>query len=297
MLAVGVSLLVGGPPSLTAQQIHPSHVVWEQGEIDGPPGTDWMRISDAAVVGNHVIAIDIALPEVRMYSLEGEYLGELGGVGSGPGEWARPATVTPLGEGFRIFDIAQDRFSDYVSPGEHLNTERVRGPEGNRFFAGNRVWRTQAGWWIAWTGLVGESRPSESITDHLVLMWKAGERPDTVAVLDGRPFWRRWSGIDSLVMLTVPTWNLGPAGGSWVIGDTLLVHVDGKRSVGVVYRIDPEGLVKLREHRLPGEERPMTPEEHYRAREWYFRRVGLPPFPDPKKAKEGDLLDVIAPET
>ena len=265
--------------------------LWEMGAPDGPPETVWMRIADATVLDGRVYAVDVALPTVRGFTVDGEYLGELGAEGSGPGDFARPISATVLRDSLWVYDFALDRYTVFDASGRDERTMRTNpGLDAGALGYLGRVWPGRHGWWFGETMLVGRSRPSHSITHHRLLAWRTADAVDTVAVYDGNAFWRRSRGEDSLSIQTNAAVNPGPDGGAWVMSDSLLIEVDGEDSVLRVHRIEEGGPTLMEALGLPGAPRPVTPAEREMASRWYYRFYGV-------EQGESDVLEVIPPET
>lgn len=263
-------LLVVLAAAAQAQQLAVKEI-WEIGGVDAPPETAWGRVSDAAILAGRVYVADIVASEIRTFSLDAGYEGKVGGLGRGPGEFVRPSTVTDVLDTLVVYDVMQDRWSLFDSSGRHLRTTPVGSP-GMVF---QRVWPARGGWRIGVTALRGARRPSESLSEHYILAWDSITGPDTIAVFEGNPFWTKRTGLDSLVMVTRNT--LGADGGAWVLGDSVLVVVNGVDSRAVLYAIGSSGLRLLREQDLPGERQPLSDRDRQRAVEWYYWRTGVDP--------------------
>lgn len=262
--------------------------LWEVGGVDGPPEAIWMRIRDATLVGDRVYAVDIALPAVRGFTVDGSYVGEVGREGQGPSEFARPVSIAVVRDSLWIYDLAQDRYTIFDALGNHGRTPRMS-PLGGRHLT--RVWAARHGWHVGMTGVIGRSTPGRSIPVHRTLVWNE-ERVDTLATFDGKAYWRRFDNlnIDSLRLSTVL--SLGPEGGPWVLGDSLLVQVDGARSLARIFRITPGGPELERTRSLPGRPRPLTPAEREGAIAWYFWFYGLDP-----DGTDHHIVEVVPPDS
>jgi hypothetical protein len=252
--------------------------VWELGAVDGPPATLWSRIVDATILNGYVYAADINLPTVRRIALDGTYMGELGGAGQGPGEFVRPLSLFAQGDSLVVYDLAQKRSSVFDSQGAHLQTFRAPVPRALNFFG--RIWPARFGWWVGETYIVGRRNPAESVTQMFTVAWQDfDERADTLHANEGNPFWVRYRLEDSLTVVTTNT--LGADGGSWVVGDSLVVLVDGVGMKLSATRITPSGLVESIEHVLPGASVPLTADDRDAAIRWLNWKFDVDPGESP----------------
>lgn len=270
--SMAMGIVLAAPLSVSSQDLQVEKV-WEIGAVDGPPETIWERIQDAAILNGAVYAADIAMAEVREYSLKGEYLGRIGGKGQGPGEFVGPVSIQSSQDTLWIYDGLLKRWVIVNSSGEHVRTQLPEVPPRSNFF--QRIWRGRHGWWVGETALIGRRRPSECDSTHFTIVWKAFHQTDTVSSVPGNPYWIDSASEDSLVMHT--TENLGPSGGTWVIGDSLLVLVDGIQSEVSLYLLASGGLEKIRERPLPGARKALTAADREAAAEAYFRKYDLDP--------------------
>lgn len=81
------------------------------------------QVGGVFATDDQIYVVDRQLPRVRRYTLDGEYLGDLGGEGQGPGEYAAPGIVVGDGAG-RMFVQAPRtrRFNVYSEDGGVLDT-------------------------------------------------------------------------------------------------------------------------------------------------------------------------------
>lgn len=270
------------PSSSPAQELGLEQI-WEIGAIDGPPETIWSRITDATIVDGRVFVADVELQNVRAFTVEGEYLGELGREGRGPGEFARPFTVAVTDDTLRVYDRPQDRWTVFDAHGQHVRTVRLEVPTEHNFF--ERIWKARHGWSLGQTGVIGRRWPHQSITDRYLIAWRSGEAPDTLASFHANPLWVDLAIFDSLRVST--TTDLGADGDAWLMGDSLLIVVDGTVSNVSLYGVTPDGFRKLRERPLPGTRRPFTERDRERVSEWYFGTV------NPDARETGDIEAVV----
>lgn len=181
ILVLGLGLVPQLTSPSAAQEISVEQL-WEIGEPEGAPETVWMRIMDATIHEEHIYVVDVALPTVRMFTLGGEYVRELGRAGNGPSEFARPSSISVQGDSLRVYDLAQDRFTVFDKLGHHVRTRRVNGPEGSASSPSFlRVLDARDGWTVGTTGLIGRASPGKSISQHFTIAWN-GER---VALVHG----------------------------------------------------------------------------------------------------------------
>ena len=255
------------PHTAPAQQITLSEA-WEVGSPWGPEHTLWKRIGDAQIIGDRVFVVDVELSAGRVFDSDGNYLKELGGgEGRGPSEFLRPSTITRTRGGVAVYDHALDRRVHFDSLGTHLETLRLDAPGTLGL---QRVWEGRHGWWIGWTGLIGRRTPERSVSDHLVLAWNSNNGVDTVARVPGNPFWITVPFQEALMMHT--TEGMGPSGGMAVLGDSLLLLIDGYASTVRFYDLRAVGPKVREERKLPGTVVPVTHAHRAAATPLYIKR-------------------------
>lgn len=268
--AAGIVLL--WPTQVSAQQLR-VEMVWEIGEINGPPQIIWERISDAVIFNDRVIASDLAMAEVRAYSLSGGFIGLLGGPGPGPEEFGAPHTMLIVRDTLFVYDGGYDRWVLFDRDGNHVRTARPEIPQKVSFY--QRIWIGRHGFRVGETHLVGRRLPSECDSTHLTIAWRPFGQTDTLASIPGNPYWIDSASLNSLVMHTVE--NLGPSGGTWVMGDSLLVLVDGVGSEGSLFLLTEDGLEEVRQRSLPGTRQRLTEADREAAANAYFRKYDVDP--------------------
>lgn len=147
---------------------------WSVGAVDGGEHELWSRIIDAAVVDDIVFVLDFLVPTIRRFDMDGQFLGNVGRVGSGPGEYARPSAMEPFQGGVLILDQSQGRVSRFNSRGSLIDVHRLR-------VSAARIW--QLG-----DHVVGLDWQDFGQTDtSRVLAWALGEAegaPHVIAYLD-----------------------------------------------------------------------------------------------------------------
>lgn len=283
LFTVGQVVLFGFPNQSLCQEFRVERT-WEIGAVDGPPETIWSRIVDATILNGRVFAADIMLPTVRSYTPDGQYVGTLGEAGQGPGEFARPLSLTVVDDNLWVYDRTQDRWVIFDSSGEHLRTVRPEVPTRPNFF--QRIWNARHGWSLGITGVISRRWPSQSITDHFVIAWKDSTTSDTLASIPANPFLVQLSIFDSLRV--EPRVAANPAGGAWLLGDSLLVVVDGMESEATLYRVMPEGLERARDRTLPGRPHALTEQDRNAAEAWYYWRFNI-------DRDESRITEVVVP--
>ncbi len=283
--------LLGAPGRSAAQDLQ-VRKLWEKGEVDGPPETIWVRIEDATILHGRVYAVDIAAPTVRAFSVAGDYLGELGGKGQGPGEFALPNFASVFRDSLRVYDLGIRRVVVYDDAGNHARTSSLLASrfQGGAVYWTEKLWPARFGWSIGVTALIDRSHPSQSLSWHHLLAWNSIDQVDTVATYDGNPLRFRRKLSDSLHISTSGFSNLGPDGGVWVMGDSLVVRVDGSASSGTIYQIGPDGLTLLRTKKLPGTAHPLTNRDREAAIAWLYRRWNTEP------GAEDAPIEVVPPD-
>jgi hypothetical protein len=147
------------------------------GALEGPDEYIFGWISDVALGPDHTVYVaDIQVPVVRRYSPEGDYLGDVGKRGQGPGEYLQVTGLETLPDGrLAVWDPMNRRVSLFHPDGSFAESFRVeagfRGPDPFEVDVEGRLYVKDAEW-------VGEPR-----------------RP--------RPFWLRFA-ADGELLDTVP---------------------------------------------------------------------------------------------
>ena len=267
-----LSLALSCLPVAGTAQISHAEVLWEKGGADPPADAVWKRISDAAIFDGRIVAADIDLSEVRVFGVDGRYAKTLGSRGEGPGEFARPISVSVVDDGVLIWDVALARAVRYDAGLQHLASLRVAPPGVSVL---QELWEGPRGWWVAQTPLVGRRDSAQSISDHSVLAWRESGMVDTLAVFAGNPFWIYPRFQVGPVMHSVET--IGPSGGVSMAGDSLVVILDGLRSELRVFRMSDGGPVEVRHVELPGEPTVVSREDRVAARDFYFGKYSVDP--------------------
>lgn len=91
------------------------------GRLDGEEFETFGGIGGVVVVGDVIHVTDWQIPAIRRFSLDGSYLGDLGGRGEGPGELLRVNGIAVLGgERVVVQDVRRGRAIVFGSDGEHL---------------------------------------------------------------------------------------------------------------------------------------------------------------------------------
>lgn len=265
-------------PCPSSAQVLAAELLWEVGAVDGPPETVWAEVSDAVIHEGWIYIADVGSVSVRRYSIDGTFDREIAGRGQGPGEVLYPVTLTSAGSSVLVYDPRQGRVAYFDAKGRHVRT--VRPEELPRFL--RRLWVLRGGWYAGTTSLVGTLDPSESLDDHYFIWWRSGETPDTLAVIPGAPLWMRVRGSDTTAMVTKHA--LGPDGDAWVLGDSMMVAVEGSTSEATVWRIDGTMRLEGRRRTLPASPRRRIEDgERDGIISWHVGRFGLDQ-PDPRIA-------------
>jgi hypothetical protein len=266
-----LTLAVPSSPALGQLRLEP---MWSVGQVEGPPETQWMRVSDALTYQGRTYVIDIAQPVVRVFDQFGEFVGAVGRQGAGPGEYARPETAVVVGDEVWILDIQLKRVVVLNGQGEHLRTERVSHEPVGAVPWLQRHWRLKSGLHVGATSLVKR----DDTGSHYALAWTPGEKLDTLAVTDHTSFQEQYELRDEgghdrtpLILSSVP--YIGPPGGVWPVSDSTFVLLDGERSSVTLFDESAGKAARRREFAIP---RP-APEaaDSAAAVDWWFYRVGL----------------------
>jgi hypothetical protein len=74
-------------------------VEWEIGTFDGPPETVFAYPVDIAVVGDDVYILDAMYSEIRVFTIQGNFVTVIGRRGRGPGEFDHPLSINATSDG------------------------------------------------------------------------------------------------------------------------------------------------------------------------------------------------------
>lgn len=247
-ILLALLLTVASPASPGSSQAFDHETVWSVGGIDGASHELWSFLSDAAVVDDIIFAVDARIPAIRRFSLEGEFLGSVGGPGAGPGEFAVPSGVESSSNGLLVVDQSQRRITRFDKHGVLVGTTGMPTPA-------TRVWEVGT----ALMGLV--PRVFQPGDTSVVMLWRrdaADPVPSPVLQFENRTAFRESRRLGR----QIPAHRIAGAvdGDVAVEGDSLIVHVSGD---GVLrwWRAndDGRGLSAAGEYALPGIETAIPP--------------------------------------
>ena len=98
------------------------------GVLEGPDEYMLGGVSSIAYDGERIFVADRQVPAVRIYTRDGTYQQDLGGVGEGPGEYQLPASVVVANDGrILVRDDRGRRILVFGSDGEYLEAYRLEG--------------------------------------------------------------------------------------------------------------------------------------------------------------------------
>jgi 6-bladed beta-propeller len=155
--AVWATFIVACPPVLSAQALD---LAWEIGAIDGAVYEVWDQLRDAMVIDDQVIAVDVGASLTRVFTLSGEYVGERGRMGQGPGEFLRPTAVAADRANVYVSDFAQSRVVVFDRDLNIVGTSRELYPDLTGL---GRVQPLRAGW------VFGDVGPVWSFNDQRMI--------------------------------------------------------------------------------------------------------------------------------
>ncbi len=209
--------------------------IWSVGSAFGSESETWVRLEDATVVDGYVVAVDPFLPTVRVFTVRGEYVGELGRTGAGPGEYSAPVSVHADDGGFQVHDLQQSRSVWWRITADGIEHDQTT----LEYEQPNARWLRPArgGGSVVWTVLVVRNNQPE---DHVV-MFANGSRADTLGHVDPNPIRYVLRDMESAGVRTSGRASAFTAGGAWLLGDSLLVIVDGWTNRANLYRMDAGG--------------------------------------------------------
>jgi len=103
----------------------------EEASIGVDAGADeymFGRVTGISAHGDRIYVVDSQVPAVRLYDLDGVYLGDLGGRGQGPGEYQYPLSIGVANDGtVFVHDAGGGSLLVYSAEGEPINTIRPSG--------------------------------------------------------------------------------------------------------------------------------------------------------------------------
>lgn len=238
LLAAALGALVSATPIVGQVSVE---LLWEVGSIDGPDDQIFMYISDGVITSGGLFVL-AGGGEVRQYGLDGTFLRRLGRSGQGPGEFLTTTSIRLLDQTVEIHDQAQRRMVVFSLDGEVLETRSAQS-------LGDQPSALQPVWPRAQLGTIPQIIDAE-VEDgysYYVRLREGGTR-DTIFELpaysvlfrfDQNPF-RLRSGVGT-----------GPGGAVEVLGDSLLVVMDGTESNIRLLSLDAGELVESGGWSLP----------------------------------------------
>jgi hypothetical protein len=225
-----------------AQQVR-AELLWEVGAVDGPPETVWEYIIDGVVAGDRVVIADARLGAVRQFNLSGRFIRELGRPGQGPGEFGQPTALAQVPSGVAVYDRSLVRWSTFDPSGRLVSTTRVAPPDG--YARLNWARSVAGGWTIALTPAMGGPRLQDAQASFVA--WQEPSSVTRLAEFPAVAINFRYAGTPNPSGL-----QLGPSGGGAVLGDSMIVLVDGSSSTATLIRVTRAALHKVRTVTLPG---------------------------------------------
>jgi len=89
----------------------------------GPDEYMFGTIGSVSAANGRIYLVDSQVPAVRVYDLDGSFVGNIGGQGQGPGEYEGPALVTAhLSGRVFVYDSPSRRINVYTAAGEPVDT-------------------------------------------------------------------------------------------------------------------------------------------------------------------------------
>ena len=285
--SIVVAVLLLGPTSASSQELSLERV-WAMGDAFGSEAETWHRLEDATVVNGHVVAVDMFLPTVRVFTVGGEYVGDLGRDGAGPSEYVAPVSVRADRDGFEVWDLAQRRSVRWGIQGGEFVHEHTTLEAGS----GGLTWlrAVRGGGKVGWTAMASSrGENDENETRHLIVH-ASGAGTDTVAVVDGNPIRLMLRGQSGPRIDTRP--SPFAAGGGWLFGDSLLVVVDGWEGRADLYQAGEAGMNLVRTDSLPARASAVRsgPADEEKMTRWWMRFNGVEDLADSRVER------VLAPE-
>lgn len=266
-----IFLVLFGHPSIGGAQERTTEIVWQIGGAAAPAEATWVEVGRGVIGADRVIVSDAHAPSVRGYGLSsGDWLATYGGAGQGPSEYQRPGDVVVSADTVRVHDFLQNRWSLFSLEGTHLRTTQAGHPPVNLEWG--RVVDEGAG-----VGFTAWRDGGDGEVSRALITWRGGV-VDTLALFPMNHVFFRWR--------ETPQWRstqvgIGPAGDAVVLGDTMVVIVDGVAGELLFMSLDSGGPTLSSSVPLGSAGGPISTDEE----EWILRRTvetlgSLPPMWD-----------------
>jgi hypothetical protein len=94
------------------------------GTLEGPPETSFGKVTAVTPLGDGVFVVDQYSTALRHFDWDGNYLGDVGSTGAGPGEFYEILGLKRHPEGVALWDPRNGRISIYSENGEFLRSIR-----------------------------------------------------------------------------------------------------------------------------------------------------------------------------
>jgi hypothetical protein len=250
---LAAALLLLGPVPLYGQAgtdpLIP-RLLWEVGGLNGE--VIWQRLIDAVITDYGVYALDIQIPVIRRFSIEGDLLTEMGRRGRGPGEIIIPGSIISDSLGrITAFDWGQSRTVMFDQTGAHVQTKRIPVPME---VAAVGLHPMVDGWTVVKTGFRG----TDGGDQEQIGLAMSGNRIDTLAIIEGLSV--TYISGDSQSRRSATIYS-GPTGGFATVSDSTVVVVDGIRLRGRLITVRSGSLVRGPWQPLPGSTASVTGED------------------------------------
>jgi hypothetical protein len=139
-------------------QLHPELRI---GEIDGPEPLRFHRVAAVTVGSDGTLHIaNNGSVEVRRFTGDGEYMGSLGGRGSGPGEFQHISAILPDGQHVYVIDSRLNRATVFAEDGTLMETIPLTAGAARLL----PLSRTGSGWIVLVMPMAGAHIPQPGVT-------------------------------------------------------------------------------------------------------------------------------------
>lgn len=270
----------------------PDSLIWERGGIDAREEYAWASLVDAAFVGEEIWVVDVLSATVSRLSSDGTFIANVGGRGQGPGEFAQPHRIHWDGTWVSIFDPGLGRVARF-GPDATVLARGIDSPPPSVGRLGSQ-YMLQGGVQVGETLMMAGPGSSDWVS-HIVAWRRPGDAVGTAAVDTlGSP---RALSVQGRFRPEVPPGplpgRLGPSAALGVLGDSMVIVLDGMAATLRWLRPSEGELREVRRVQLPWSSRAMTDSDRYFALGAVEARVGPlmgdPEYPD--RLPGGDMVE------
>jgi hypothetical protein len=205
-----------------------------------------------------VLDADRKEPSIRAFRADGAFIGNVGRVGSGPGEYRQPGSILLRGNELVVPDAQQRRWVRFTLEGTPVRTERF-GADESRY--GVTPYALRGGATLVLATAIFSSDPAVGYDPHHRLLFRSvgAASFDTIGV-----FRSEFIGYRSSSRFGMTSSGVGN-GGAWALsGDSLLAVANGYDGSVRWYAIQDGHAHGVRSATVAGESRPVTSRDRSR---------------------------------